>query len=126
MAFPPDENFYPWNSGSLFPDAPQDKPWVHWILFNISPTRNGLAEAVDVSTLDEVKSGYNDFKRTSWGGPCPPPGHGRHTYHFKLYALDITLPLKSGTTKEDVEKAMHGHVLQSTELLGFYERHGEK
>jgi Raf kinase inhibitor-like YbhB/YbcL family protein len=63
--------------------------------------------------------GRNDFKKTGYGGPCPPIG--RHRYFHKLYALDITLDLK-GAPKSQVERAMQGHVLANAELIGTYQK----
>jgi Raf kinase inhibitor-like YbhB/YbcL family protein len=64
--------------------------------------------------------GKNDFHRTEYGGPCPPIG--RHRYVFKVYALDIELPLKDGASKADVEKAMRGHVQAEAQLVGTYQK----
>jgi hypothetical protein len=63
--------------------------------------------------------GLNDFKKTAYGGPCPPIG--RHRYFHKLYALDITLDLR-GATKSQIEREMQGHVLASAELIGTYQK----
>jgi len=63
--------------------------------------------------------GVNDFKKTAYGGPCPPIG--RHRYFHKLYALDITLDLR-GANKFQIEKAMQGHVLANAELIGTYQK----
>jgi Raf kinase inhibitor-like YbhB/YbcL family protein len=106
------------------PDAPDpDAPkmvWVHWVLYNIPPEVKGLPEDADrVGLPPEVVSGLNDFKRTRYGGPCPPIG--RHRYFHKLYALDTVLDLKKAT-KPDVEQAMEGHVLATTELIGTYQK----
>ena len=65
--------------------------------------------------------GRNDFHKTGYGGPCPPPGKP-HRYFFKLYALDTKLNLKAGGTKPDLERAMKGHILVETELMGRYGR----
>jgi Raf kinase inhibitor-like YbhB/YbcL family protein len=68
-----------------------------------------------------ARDGLNDWKKTGYGGPCPPIG--RHRYYFKLYALDAMLgDLGRSPTKADVEAAMRGHVLEKTELMGTYER----
>ena len=64
--------------------------------------------------------GTNDWKRTGYGGPCPPIG--RHRYFFKLYALDAPLKLRPGATKQEVEAAMKGHVLATAQLVGTYAR----
>lgn len=95
------------------PDAPMGT-WTHWVVFNIKPT-NSIPEK-NIPGLEAL----NDFKRTSYGGPCPPSGV--HRYFFKLYALDRELPLSSGTTRKEVEKAMEGHVVAQAELMGVYSR----
>ena len=65
--------------------------------------------------------GRNDFRKIGYGGPCPPRGKPHH-YHFKLYALDTKLDLKAGATKAELERAMKGHTLGETELMGRYGR----
>jgi len=67
-----------------------------------------------------TREGLNDWKRTGYGGPCPPVG--RHRYFHKLYALDVVLPELGKPTKGALEKAMRGHVLGQTELVGTYQR----
>ena len=66
--------------------------------------------------------GLNDWKRTGYGGPCPPIG--RHRYFHKLYALDVVLGGLKHPTKAQVEAAMKGHVLAHAELVGTYEKTG--
>ena len=98
------------------PDAPIGV-WVHWILFNLPNTIDGLPEGGTQVGID----GLNDFRRLGYGGPCPPMG-APHRYFFKLYALDIILELGQGVTKRDVEKAMEGHVLAQGQLIGKFQR----
>ena len=107
------------------PDAPDPAApkmtWVHWVLYNIPPSATGLPEAVKSQDLPEgTKEGLNDWKRSGYGGPCPPIG--RHRYFHKLYALDIVLPGLGRPTKKDLEKAMEGHILAKAELVGTYQR----
>ena len=107
------------------PDAPDPAApkmtWVHWVLYNIPPSATGLPEAVKSRDLPEgTKEGLNDWKRSGYGGPCPPIG--RHRYFHKLYALDIVLPGLGRPTKKDLEKAMEGHILAKAELVGTYQR----
>ncbi len=107
------------------PDAPDPKnpkmTWVHWVLYNIPPGIDSLPEAVEKSELPkETLEGINDWKETGYGGPCPPIG--THRYFFKLYALDAVLPDLGRPTKADLEKAMKGHVLEKTELIGLYQK----
>jgi len=107
------------------PDAPDPKApkmtWVHWVLYNLPPTARGLPEAVAPKDLPPgVREGTNDWKRTGYGGPCPPIG--RHRYIHKLYALDTTLPNLGAATKPQVEAAMKGHVIAHAELMGTYQK----
>ncbi len=103
------------------PDAPRGT-WVHWVLFNLPATERGLAEATPATeTLASgAKQGKNDFGNAGYGGPCPPAG--THRYYFKLYALDAALDLPSGASKEQLSKAMRGHVVAEGELMGRYQR----
>ncbi len=107
------------------PDAPDpDNPrmtWVHWVLYNLPPDSTGLPEGVDESALPPgTRQGLNDWKRTGYGGPCPPIG--RHRYFHKLYALDTVLPDLGTPTKDALERAMSGHVIAHAELVGTYAR----
>ena len=103
------------------PDAPMGT-WVHWVLFNLPAKINELSE--NVPTDEELKSGAkqgrNDFRKIGYGGPCPPGG--THRYYFKLYALDTELDIKSGAVKEQLLKAMEGHILGKGQLMGRYKR----
>ena len=107
------------------PDAPDPKAlkmtWVHWVLYNIPPATDGLAENIGAVGLPAgTLEGHNNWGRTGYGGPCPPIG--RHRYFFKLYALDITLPDLGRVGKDEVLQAMQGHVLGQAELVGTYQR----
>ena len=106
------------------PDAPDPaapkRIWTHWVLYNIPPDASGLKQGVATHDLPTgTREGHNDWKRTGYGGPCPPVG--RHRYFHKLYALDTILPELGQATKGEVEKAMQGHVIESTELIGLYQ-----
>jgi len=98
------------------PDAPLGT-WVHWLIYDIPAGESALPEAVQGLALE----GVNDFRRTGYGGPCPPAGKP-HRYYFRLYALDERLDLPAGVGRDDLEKAMQGHVLAEGELMGFYNR----
>jgi len=107
------------------PDAPDPKApkmtWIHWILYDLPASATGLAEAVkDAELPPGTRQGLNDWRRTGWGGPCPPIG--RHRYYFRLYALDAKLGQLPRPTRAAVDAAMHGHVLASAELMGTYEK----
>jgi len=101
------------------PDAPLAGGFTHWVLFDIPPATKDLPEGFQAGSLGV--SGNSGFRRQGYGGPCPPTG--AHHYHFMLSALDVpTLGLQAGATKADVEKAMQGHVIGTTELVGVYQR----
>jgi len=105
------------------PDAPDPAApkmtWVHWVLYDIPPSASGLPEGA--KPLPEgTREGLNDWKRTGYGGPCPPIG--RHRYFFKLYALDTKLSDQHSPKKADLEKAMQGHVIAQAELIGTYQK----
>jgi Raf kinase inhibitor-like YbhB/YbcL family protein len=105
------------------PAAPQ-RTYVHWVLYDIPPTVTELPAGTAVpggaAASDGAREGKNDWDRTGYGGPCPPIG--RHRYFFKLYALDAGLGDLGSPTKAELERAMEGHVLEQTELMGTYER----
>lgn len=104
------------------PAAPQ-RTWVHWVLYNLPPAVNGLAEAMTAAALPSgTLEGLNDWKRTGYGGPCPPIG--RHRYFHTLHALDTMLPDLGRPTRAVLEAAMRGHVLGTAELVGIYARTG--
>lgn len=98
------------------PDAPAGT-WVHWVLYDIPAETHQLPE--DASGVGT--EGINDFNREGYGGPCPPPG-SPHRYFFKLYALDTTLNLDPGASKQNVLEAMEGHILDQGQLMGTFSR----
>ena len=108
------------------PDAPDPAApkmtWIHWVLYNITPHSTGLDAGK--SGLPELPAGtlngLNDWNQTGYRGPCPPIG--RHRYFHKLYALDVVLPVLQPATKTALEKAMQGHILAQSELVGYYKK----
>ena len=107
------------------PDAPDPAhprmTWVHWVLYNLPVASDGLPQGVTHLPAG-TREGRNDWKRTGYGGPCPPVG--RHRYFFKLYALDTELPDLKTPDKIALEKAIKGHVLEQAELIGTYQKRG--
>ncbi|MBI1904584.1 MAG: YbhB/YbcL family Raf kinase inhibitor-like protein [Planctomycetia bacterium] len=111
------------------PDAPTPEPWVHWLIYNLPAGTTSLPENVAATPTLGAPAGAAQGKN-SWGsgrtngyrGPAPPPGHGVHHYHFKVYALDAELNLKPGLDKKALLAAMKGHVLDEGELVGTYQR----
>jgi Raf kinase inhibitor-like YbhB/YbcL family protein len=107
------------------PDAPDPAAprmtWVHWVLYNLPPETTHLDAGIAPSALPSgTLQGRNDWKRTGYGGPCPPIG--RHRYFHRLYALDVRLPDLKQPTKDQLLTAMQGHVLTQAELVGTYQK----
>ena len=106
------------------PDAPMGS-FTHWVAYDIPASSKGLEKAITTTAelKNGTKQGMNDFGKTGYGGPCPPKGHGKHRYFFTLKAIDVkTIGLPAGSNKKDVEKAIKGHVLAETTVMGTYER----
>lgn len=103
------------------PDAPGGT-WLHWLVFNMPAKYSGLDEGASSAGLPEdTLEGSNDFGKTAYGGPMPPPGPA-HRYFFRIYALDTKLNMEEGASRQEVEKAMRGHVLADTYIIGLYQR----
>ena len=102
------------------PDVPKNiRPsglWVHWVVWDIPPD----TKTIQKGNEPEGIGGNSDFKRTGYGGPCPPDRE--HRYFFKLYALDTKLDLEEGSNKKELENVMEGHIIEKTELIGLYKR----
>ncbi len=108
------------------PDAPRPEPWVHWVLYKIPADTSLLTEGILPSPTLNLPLGAMQGKN-SWGtdgyrGPAPPPGHGQHHYHFRLYALDLPLHAAQGLDKKGLLDLMQGHILEQAELIGTYQR----
>ena len=103
------------------PDAPDPKApkmtYVHWVLYDIPTSEVRIGRG---GSPKGARDGKNDWKRTGYGGPCPPIG--RHRYFFKLYALDAMLGDLQTPTKDRLLEAMKGHVIEETQLMGTYQR----
>ncbi len=106
------------------PDAPGGT-FLHWVLYDLPGSQSSLPEGVSTSgelpQLGGAKQGTNGFRKTGYGGPCPPRGPAHH-YHFKLYALDKKLGLPAGATQAQLSGAMQGHQIGTGELVGVYAR----
>ena len=91
------------------------KLWIHWVIWNIDPQEL----EIDEGTIPEnAVEGSTDFGQIGYGGPAPPDK--RHTYVFKIYALNSKLDLKRGATKKQVEEAMQDHIISQTSLSGTF------
>lgn len=107
------------------PDAPDPRApkmvFVHWVLHDIPPDAGGLPEGVREQDLPRgTRASRTDYRKTAWGGPCPPVG--RHRYFFKLYALDAVLGPLPDASKAGLLAAMKGHVLEEAQLMGTYQK----
>ena len=102
------------------PDVPKalkpDGMWDHWLVWNMPPD----TQAIDEGQTPKGIIGKNTGGKNAYQGPCPPDR--QHRYFFKLYALDIMLNLNPSETKQELEKAMEGHILTKTQLIGLYNR----
>ncbi len=96
------------------PDAPSGV-WTHWLVWNLPADTQTIAEG---SLPDAAREGTNSFGHVRYDGPSPPSG--THRYFFRLYALDTTLSLTTGSSREALEAAMDGHVVGITETFGTY------
>jgi Raf kinase inhibitor-like YbhB/YbcL family protein len=109
------------------PDAPDPSNptmiWVHWVLHNLPRESTGLEEGVRHLPHGTLQ-GANDWKRTAYGGPCPPAG--RHRYIHTLYALNVVLPDLRHPTRCKLEAAMRRHVIDEAVLVGTYQKHGKR
>ncbi len=111
------------------PDAPTSEPWVHWVIYKISPELAGLPEGIDKAArlknppgALQGKNSWMSGQTVGYRGPFPPSGHGVHHYHFRLYALEARLAVEAGLSKTTLLGEMSEHVLAEGELVGTYAR----
>jgi Raf kinase inhibitor-like YbhB/YbcL family protein len=104
------------------PDAPGGV-FTHWLLFNLPADSRELPEAVPPHNelANGALQGQNDFGTNGYGGPCPPSGPAHH-YRFTIYALDQSLDLMAGASREQVLDDITGHILAWGQLTGIYQR----
>ena len=102
-------------------DAPV-MTWIHWVVPFIPPDRRELNEGIPAKeTVEGLKQANNSWKRIGWGGPCPP-GNKAHRYFFRLYALDSVVEMRSSEGRRGLDRAMSGHMMAETHLMGRYQR----
>jgi Raf kinase inhibitor-like YbhB/YbcL family protein len=111
------------------PDAPTDEPWVHWVMYKIPADAQGLPEGVprkprlkEPHGAMQGKNSWPANEAIGYRGPMPPPGHGVHHYHFKLYAIEAHMTVEPGLTKKAVMANIRDHILAEGELMGTYQR----
>jgi Raf kinase inhibitor-like YbhB/YbcL family protein len=103
------------------PDAPS-AVWYHWAIYDIPSETTSLPEHWPPDRAPPPQA-LNDFGKEGYGGPCPPRGHGRHHYHFKLYALKVErLGLGPVAKCREIEEAAQAQAITATELVGVYSR----
>jgi Raf kinase inhibitor-like YbhB/YbcL family protein len=104
----------------LIVDDPDARGFVHWIVYDMTPTQSGgLPEGFSESP-DAPAQGTNDFRRTGYGGPCPPSG--THRYDFTLYALSEPTGLSGSPRADEVRAALSGRIIAEARLSGTYTR----
>jgi Raf kinase inhibitor-like YbhB/YbcL family protein len=105
------------------PDAPVGT-WYHWAVFDLPADCRALPEDYPKDPrVGGVRQAVTDFRRTGYGGPCPPKGHGTHHYRFNLMALAVpALDLADRLGCRDVETAAKRHLLAEAMLTGIYSR----
>ena len=108
------------------PDAPTPEPWVHWVIYKIPASATGLPEnippAPSPDTPTGIHQGVNTSGQAGYMGPMPPPGHGVHRYHFKLYALDTPLEATAEIDKDALLDMLSNHIVAQAQLIGTYQR----
>jgi Raf kinase inhibitor-like YbhB/YbcL family protein len=102
------------------PDAPGGN-FTHWLMWNVAPD---VTEIVANRLPSHAVQGVNDFGKSKYTGPCPPPGI--HRYYFKLYALDTTLAMPPTSKRKVVDAAIKGHIVAEATLMGRYAKKGSK
>jgi Raf kinase inhibitor-like YbhB/YbcL family protein len=102
------------------PDAPSGV-FVHWLVYAIPPSTTELEEDIPVTgtVAGGARQGRNGFGEIGYGGPQPPSG--THRYYFHLYALDYDPSLPAAASREEVDRAIQGHVIEEAELMGRYQ-----
>jgi Raf kinase inhibitor-like YbhB/YbcL family protein len=100
------------------PDVPIN-PFVHWVVYDLPANVTQLPAGVPAQgdLAGGGRQGRNGLLKIGYGGPCPPPGPA-HRYYFKLYALNTELNLPAGASKQDLLKAMYGHIIDQGQLMG--------
>lgn len=105
------------------PDAPTEAPVVHWLMWNIPGTAEGLQQGVPEGARTPIGAvqGRNAHGKHAYLGPRPPAGHGRHRYHFQLFALDKTLDLGPETPLAELLTVLKANTIAMAEMVGLFE-----
>ena len=96
---------------------------THWIAWNIPAGSTSLSadQKPEADMPDGMKQGVNIARKNGYMGPCPPPGLPHH-YTLEMYALDSKLDLPGTANRDELEKAMSGHILASGVYVGTFHR----
>ena len=101
--------------------TPPPVPGIIWAIYDIPLTQTGLVDGAAQKT--KLKQATNDFRKVGYGGPCPPPGHGVHHYHFRLLALSTDhVRVQANASCRDVEREARKFTLAEATLVGWYQR----
>jgi Raf kinase inhibitor-like YbhB/YbcL family protein len=94
---------------------------LHWSAFNIPGTAKGLPEGLGAGDLpDGTRNGPGILAgrgTPGYFGPGAGPGPFHH-YVFEFYALDTKLDLPAKATRDELVKAMDGHVIGKAAYVG--------
>ena len=111
------------------PDAPTERPFLHWAIWNIPGKLDGLpgdipkgARLQGAPGLDGAVQGLNGSGQPGYMGPRPPAGDGPHRYHFQLFALDMRLDLEPTAPLDKLVEVLQANTIASCELVGTYEQ----
>jgi Raf kinase inhibitor-like YbhB/YbcL family protein len=106
------------------PDAPTGSGWWHWVVYNIPADATSLPEGATAATLPKgAMQGNTDFGKAGWGGPCPPPGSGKHHYNFTLFALKVDkIEVPPGASAAMVGFNAKANAIASAKLTGLFSR----
>ena len=107
------------------PDAPQEHPFIHWMIWNIeggiTHLDAGLPTVDFLETPQAAIQGKNDTGAYGYFGPRPPAGHGVHHYYFQIFALDDFLEMGPDTSLKELLNALKGHTIAKGEMMATYE-----
>ena len=103
------------------PDAPSGT-FYHWAVFDIPVDRTGLGEGMPRTAEEPIRQAVTDFHKTGYDGPCPPRGHGRHRYDFRLFAVSVERLALGNPSCRDVEREARRQMVGEATLAGSYER----
>ena len=94
----------------------------HWVAYGIPASVTGFEEGEVSKQTDKYVGGKSTMNLPHYFGPCTPPGP-QHHYTFVLIATDLEpTALQPGLTREDMPKALDGHVKGSTGIIATFSK----